>query len=66
MDIRKLKNKCDNCKCETDNLYILSIADKAIVLCDNCMDELKDLNNNLFVLPLVIVFKNQAINEIKK
>ncbi len=50
MDIRKLKNKCDNCKCETDNLYILSIADKAIVLCDNCMDELKDLNNNLFVL----------------
>ena len=27
MDIRKLKNKCDN-----------------------CMDELKDLNNNLFVL----------------
>ncbi len=52
MDIRKMKNVCDNCKHEGDNLFILSIADKTIILCTNCLDELKDLNNNyLFLIP---------------
>ena len=55
MEIRKMKNVCDNCKHEGDNLFILSIADKAIILCDNCLDELKDLTNS----PFLTVFINK-------
>ena len=50
MDIRKLKNECDNCNCEgEDDLVILSIANEIIILCPNCLKELKDLTNRLTV-----------------
>ena len=50
MDIRKLKNECDNCNCKgEDDLVILSIANEIIILCPNCLKELKDLTNRLTV-----------------
>ena len=50
MDIRKLKNECDNCNCEgNDDLVILSIANEIIILCPNCLKKLKDLTNKLTV-----------------
>ena len=50
MDIRKLKNECDSCNCKgDDNLVILSIANEIIILCPNCLKELKDLTNKLTV-----------------
>ena len=47
MNIRKLKNACDNCDYKGDNLAILSIANEIIILCADCLEELKDLNNLL-------------------
>ena len=42
MNIRKLKNVCDNCDYKGDNLAILSIANEIIILCADCLEELKD------------------------
>ena len=52
MDIRRINNKCDNCKHESDDLYVLVIGDKINILCSNCLDELKCLSSNyLFFAP---------------
>ena len=50
MNIRKINNKFDNCKYESDDLYVLVIGDKINILCSNCLDELKDLSTNIFLI----------------
>ena len=51
MDIRRINNKCDNCKHESDNLYVLVIGDEINILCSDCLDELKNLSNSVFLIP---------------
>ena len=53
MEIRKMKNVCDNCKHEGDDLFILTIGDNNIILCSNCLEELKDLINSPFLTVLI-------------
>ena len=53
MEIRKMKNVCDNCKHEGDDLFILTIGDNNIILCSNCLEELKDLTNSPFLTVLI-------------
>ena len=50
MDARRINNKCDNCECVEYNLIILSIAKENIILCHDCLDELKDLINNIHLI----------------
>ena len=54
MDIRRMKNECDNCNCKEDNdLVILTIANEIIILCPSCLRELKDLSSSLIVTTIM-------------
>ena len=50
MDIRKMKNECDNCNCGcSDDLIILTMVNEIIILCPDCLKELKDTIDNLYL-----------------
>ena len=50
MEIRKMKSECDNCSCSGNNdLIILTMVNEIIILCPDCLRELKDAIDNLYL-----------------